>query len=381
MWLVSRYEDVSAMLKSPDISKRLSQEASSPLDLSMVCQDPPDHTRMRNLVSHVFTPRRVKELEQRIAQITCQLLDGVAARRSMDFIADFALPLPVTVISELLGVPDKDRDQLHRWSSDIMLGSDLSLAPEESGRLIGAAIVGMSECFERMIEVRRDQPTDDVISALVGAHDGLGKISGPELIGTCMLLLIAGHETTVNLLGNGLFSLLKHPVQFDLLKQQPDLINSAIEEMLRYESPIQQGTFRVTTTPIEVGGQPIGCGEQIVALIGAANRDPEQFENPEDFDIKRTSNKHLGFGLGIHFCLGAALARAEAKVAFGCLLERFPQICLAEREVEVAPKSVYQSILSLFTQRKQPAPPSSIAPISWRQNPLVRGLNALPVEW
>ena len=355
MWLVTRYDDVAAVLKESRISKEMSRLVPAPppmaLDATMLFKDPPLHSRMRSLANQAFTPKRIKDLEARIEQIADALIDRVRARGGMEFIADFAMPLPIIVIAEMLGVPAEERDTFRTWSNDLITGTDMIRGTDERRRKQREAIMSLMAYFGKLIAERRAEPREDIISALIEAQEEGGRMTEEELLGTCILLLVAGHETTVNLFGNGLLALLRHPDQFSQLKQQPDLLASAVEEMLRFESPVQRGTFRVTAAPVEIGGTTLGPGEQVSAVLGAANRDSDQFPDANKFDISRNPNRHLAFGLGIHFCLGSALARTEARIGFGRLFDRLPGIRLASEAVE------------------------------WNPNTLIRGLRALPLQF
>jgi cytochrome P450 len=288
------------------------------------------------------------------------------------------------VIADILGVPHDHREPLHRWSIDMILSSNADQTPEEQVSLMSGAIAGMTASFEEIIAERRVHPQDDIIGTLVEAYDSKGHLTVNELIGTCILLLIAGHETTVNLFGNGLLTLLTHPDQFILLKENPNLMTSAVEEVLRFESPVQQGTYRVTTAPLEICGTTIGAGEQILALIGSANRDPEQFPDPDRFDIERAPNRHLGFGLGIHHCLGAHLARIEARIGFTRLLERLPGMVLANANQQAEhpnwKSNVLMRGLSKLISRQSNHPVLPVQP-NWRANPVVRSLQSLHITW
>lgn len=334
MWLVSRYDNVVDTLREPLLSKDFSRfapdEALTPFNHAMLFRDPPDHTRLRGLVNLAFTPRHVEQLKPRIAALVDDLLAAMAGRQEVDFIADFALPLPVAVIAELLGVPREHGPQFSAWSQAIIAASDgsrineaLIVASQEAEAALGAYLTDL-------IAERRQRPQKDMISDLIRARDGANSLSEKELLGTCILLLVAGHETTVNLLGNGLLTLLRHPQQMALLRDNPDLAPTAVEEMLRYESPVQRATQRFAMAPLEIGGQEIEAGQQVSALLGAANRDVSRFSDPERFDIRRKRNRHLAFGFGIHFCLGAPLARVEAALAFPRLLQRFPDLSLLD---------------------------------------------------
>jgi pimeloyl-[acyl-carrier protein] synthase len=357
MWLVTRYEDVAELLKNEHLAKDLTRIfppeklGQNNNNKDLLSSDPPDHTRLRALVNLAFTPKRIKDMEPRILEIINRLWDDVRHKRQMDFMADFAIPLPIIVIAELLGVPPEDRIEFRVWTNDIIRGIDAIQRSDEiqkKGEESGQKLV---EYFMDLIQKRRSQPKSDLLSALVHARDGSDRLSEEELIGMCQLLLIAGHETTVNLLGNGLLALLNHPDQFDLLKSRPVYLESAIEEMLRYDSPVQRGTVRFTLEPIEIAGKIIEAGQQVSAVLGAANRDPAQFPDPDRFDITRSPNRHLAFGRGIHFCLGAPLARTEARLAFRHILEHAPNLELMDDK-----------------------------PL-WSGNTFLRGLISLPVRW
>lgn len=341
MWCVARYDDVTFILHNAPVFKDTSRiappDSLTPLDRAMLQRDPPDHTRLRRLASHAFTPRRVQSLEPRIEQMSLDLIARIRERGAADFIADYARPLPIMVIAELLGVPFEDHDRFSAWSDQIMMGSDSVLGGEEAMRKSQEAMASLVAYFTALIAQRRQQPRDDLISALIAARDAEDRLSEDELLGMCVLLLIAGHETTVNLIGNGLLTLLRHPDQLALLRQRPEYLTSAIEEMLRYESPVQRSTPRFAAETFEIAGQRIERGQQISLMFGAANRDPAHFLEPDRFDITRHPNPHLGFGSGVHYCLGAPLARIEARVAFSHILEHLPAIRLATDQPEWKP--------------------------------------------
>lgn len=355
MWLITRHADVAFLLKeaytTKDVSRFTPPEQLSPFDHNMLSKDPPDHTRLRALATQAFTPGRIRDLEPRIAQIVDELLAKVRAQGGMEFMADFALPLPVIVIAELLGVPPEERDTFHAWSNQMVTGVDAVRTNATKVQQSEEAGLALGQYFAELVRRRRAQPKEDLISALTQVRDVQDRLTENELLAMCMLLLIAGHETTVNLLGNGLLTLLRHPAQRALLQRQPDLLPSAIEEMLRFESPVQRATFRLTTDAITIGGATIEQGQQVSAVIGAANRDPEQFPQPDNFDITRQPNRHLAFGLGVHFCLGAPLARTEARLGFARLLEQLPNLRLVN-----------------------PTP-------DWNANTFFRGLKTLPIAF
>jgi cytochrome P450 len=360
-FVLTRYDDVAAFLRDARFGKS-GYEAlfearfgggpdASWLALSMLFRDPPDHTRLRALVGQAFTPRVVETLRPRIQAIVELLLDRVAQAGSMDVIEDLAYPLPVTVISELLGVPAGEADQIKAWSRDVARALDaiaLPVGPEvlERGRRATGAMV---DYFGRLADERRRQPGEDLLSGLVRAEEAGDRLTERELLATCVLLYVAGHETTVNLVGNGLLALLRHPSEWQRLREDPGRLPGAIEELLRYDGPVQR-TGRMAAEDVRIGGVEIPAGTLVVALLGAANRDPAQFREPDWLDVTREEPRHLAFGAGIHYCLGAPLARLEARMAFGALLRRFPG-------------------MSLDTER----------PV-WRPSSALRGLETLPVQ-
>ena len=298
--------------------------------------DPPDHTRLRGLVSKAFTPKVVERLRNRTQELVDGLLDTVAARgdEQMDVITDLAYPLPVVIICELLGVPAADHVTFQRWSRELAGSIDPQplRTPEQEARIHTAA-EAFAEYFADLIARRRQHPRDDLLSALIVAEEAGDRLSEPELLATAMFLLIAGHETTVNLVGNGTLALLRHRDQLDRLRDDPFLDRNAIEELLRFDSPVMI-TQRITLEEYEIGGVTIPARQQIIPLLGAANRDPEAFPDPDRLDLGRdAAARHLAFGGGHHFCLGAALARLEGQVAIGTLVRRFPELELAGEPV------------------------------------------------
>jgi cytochrome P450 len=351
MWLFTRYEDVVAILKESRISKELSRvvppEQLSLLDLSMLNKDAPSHTRLRSLANQAFTPARVRDLESRIVQSVDDLIAKVLRRGEMDFIADFALPLPVITIAELLGVPPGDRDRFRAWSNQVVSGLDALRTNEETKAIQREAMRTLAAYFADLIARRRYEPKEDLVSALIEARDARDTLSEDELLGMCILLLMAGHETTVNLLGNGLLTLLRHPDQLTLLTRHPEHVPFAVEEVLRFECPVQRSTFRVATDSLDVRGTTIAKGDQVSAVIGAANRDPRQFADPDRFDARRHPNRHLAFGLGAHFCIGANLARTEARIAFTRLLQRLPGIRLVTDTADWNPSTFFRGLKTL----------------------------------
>ena len=357
-WVLTRYDDVATVLRDARFGRKGFDElirarfGESGFDQAMLFRDPPDHTRLRALVSKAFTPRVVDEMRAKIQKTVDDLLDQVRDARAMDVITDLAYPLPISVISEMLGVPAKDRDLFRGWSADIARSLDaisLPTDPEvvERGNAARRALSGY---FRTLVAERRRRPQRDLLSELIAVEEQGDKLSEEELMATILLLFVAGHETTVNLIGNGTLALLRNPDQLQALRRNPGLIGSAIEELLRYDAPVQR-SGRMPNTDVELGGKTIPRGALVLGLIGAANRDPAHFAEPDRLDITRADNRHLAFGWGIHFCLGAPLARAEAQAAIGTIARRLPELALAT-----------------------PTP-------EWREASALRGLKALPVTF
>jgi cytochrome P450 len=354
-WLITGYAQARAALTDPRLLKMPKEYRPDPdspfaaLDMHLLNSDPPDHERLRKLVNKAFTARRVEQLRPRITAITEGLLDDIPAGLEVDLLAAFAFPLPVTVICELLGVPVADRDQFRAWSATIVsetVSSDVALAH----------LTAMMGYFRDLVAARRREPADDLLSALISARDEGDrqteiKLSENELLSMAWLLLVAGHETTVNLIGGGVLALLQHPGELARLRADPALLGGAVEELLRYVSPVNDATFRFTAEPVDLGGVHIGAGEVVLVSLAGANRDPSRYAGPEELDLGRDSTGHLAFGHGIHYCVGAPLARLEAEIAFGALLRRFGSITLA-------------------------VPPSELR---WRPSSLIHGLERLPV--
>lgn len=285
-------------------------------------RDPPDHTRLRGLVSKAFTPRMVEGLRPRVGAIVTELLDAALACGEMDAVADFAYPLPVRIICDMLGIPPADQARFQQWSAALARGIDPDfLLPEEVHHDRMDALAAFAEYFFALLSERRAHPGPDLLSQLAEAEEAGDTLSEGELLATAILLLVAGHETTVNLISGGVLALLEHPDQLERLRADPALIRTGVEELLRYVSPVQL-TGRSLTDDLPVGGEVLGKGEFVVVLIASANRDPEAFSDPEGLDLARADNRHLGFGFGLHHCLGAPLARLEAQVAFGELVRR-----------------------------------------------------------
>lgn len=341
-WVFTRHADCLAVLRdrraSSDARKADPERPSSlrsihPADQGGVDEvleemapflfrDPPDHTRLRGLVQKAFTPRVVDNLRRRITELCTELVDDMLRRRRVDLVADYAYPLPVQIIVEMLGVPAQDHATFRHWSEALARGLDPDfLLPAEAVQQRLAGILNFVQYFATLINERRTHPGDDLLSRLIAAEEEGQVLSQGELISTCILLLVAGHETTVNLIGGGALALMEHPDQLDRLRSDPSVGRTAVEELLRYVCPVQL-TGRIATEAMEVGGVGIEAGDFTMLLIGSANRDPDVFDQPEELDIARTENPHLGFGFGLHHCLGAPLARLESQVALETLLGR-----------------------------------------------------------
>jgi cytochrome P450 len=317
-WQVFRYDDVLRVLSdSAAFSSNISggHERQDPLAASLVTTDPPRHRQLRNLVTQAFTPRSVAALTDRITTIVNDLLDRVVAQGQMDVVDDLAYPLPVIVIAEMLGIPREDRDRFKAWS-DAIVGASLGGGNPQAE---------MSAYFLQMIEQRRQEPRDDLISALLNAQIEGVHLTRRELLGFCVLLLVAGNETTTNLIGNAVLCFDEHPEVMAEVRAAPDLIPGAIEEVLRYRSPVQM-MYRRVAADVDLDGKPLQAGQMVMAQIGSANRDEAQFPDADRFDIRRAPNRHLAFGHGIHFCLGAPLARLESKIALTLMLDRLPEM-------------------------------------------------------
>ena len=330
-WALTRYEDVQDVLADHKRFTNAERNYDYMQYRTFLDLDPPDHTRLRGLVSKAFTPRAVRELGPRIQELVDELLDAAAGKSRIDLISDFAFPLPVIVIAEMLGVPAQDRARFREWSDDIALSVNPLLNNEQIAR-VRQATEELFDYFEGIIEQRRHAPRNDMISALLAAEEEGDRLTHEELLSTLMLLLVAGNETTRNLIGNGMLALLKNPAQLQKLRDHPELLDSAINELLRYDSPVQIDS-RNAIDDVEIGGKRIAAGQRILAIVGAANRDPQIFANPDKLDIGRNEVSHLSFGRGIHYCLGSPLAILEGRIAFTSLLARFPSMRLASEPV------------------------------------------------
>jgi cytochrome P450 len=347
MALVARYADVRAVLldhanfSSTQLATSGFEEQNNLFgqDPTMLVADPPVHTRLRRLVSRDFTPRRIRELEPRIREIAAQLVDTAQRKGSLDVMADVANTLPVMVIAEMLGVPPEMYQTFKDWS-DKIVEADNVLPGMPMPDDIKLAMSELRDFFSTQIEKRRARPGPDLVSALVAAHEQSEALSAGELLAFVVLLLLAGNETTTNLIGNGTLALGRHLDQMAVLRQRPDLMPRAIDEMLRYDGP-EQSTFRTAICDTNVGGTDIKAGTGVFVMVAAANRDPAHFPDPDKFDITRDPNDHLAFGEGIHFCLGSGLARAEGSIAIATMLERFPRLRLAKPEAPLRYKGSY----------------------------------------
>jgi cytochrome P450 len=360
IWLLTRYEDVNALLKDDRFAKNRYNAMTPeqvrkqpwvppmfrPLERNMLDLDVPDHMRLRALVQKAFTPRFIEQMRARIDSLARELIDSVEHRGEMDLIREYALPLPMTLITEILGVPSRDRDKFHKWSKVIVSVNQFT----KNWRLI-PAIWNFNRYFRRFFKERRADPKDDLVSALIQAEEAGDKLNEDELFAMTFLLLVAGHETTVNLIGSGVLALLENREQMEKLRCDPSLIKPAVEELLRYTSPVFMSTERYAREDVTIHGVTIPRGLMTLGIIGSANRDEKVFDRPEELNITREDNRHLSFGHGIHFCLGAPLARLEAQIAINTLVNRLPHLRLN-------------------------VPPEQL---TWRSSLILRGLETLPV--
>ena len=333
-WAISSYQDVDTVLRDHArfTNTGLTTDTSARIgSLGMLALDPPDHTRLRALVSRAFTPKSVAALQPRVEQIAEDLLHAIEGQDRFDLMNAFAIPLPVIVIAQMLGVPTEDLDRFKAWSNLISLSIEPILDDENIKRARQARLE-LEAYFEDIIAQRRRKPQADLISDLVAAEEAGDRLTHEELVTTLILLLVAGNETTRNLIGNGMLALLRNPDQFQRLHRQPDLLDLAIHEFLRYDPPVQTDR-RIALEDVEIRNQRIRAGQSVFSLIGAANRDPAVFSDPNTLDIGRKQTSHLSFGRGIHYCLGASLAVMDAKVAFAALLKRFSSIQLSTEPV------------------------------------------------
>ncbi len=361
-WVLTRYDDVRAALADPRLSAdRLTSflrhqagdrplaealaELGRSLGLWAVFTDPPLHTRLRGLLTDAFTPRAVETLRPTVRALVDALIDGVAAAGRLDLVRDIAAPLPVAVIGDLLGVPRVDGPALKQWSDDLATFVGSAVATSDKYERAAASLREMNAYFRALAAERRARPRQDVLSALVAAA-GQGRLADDELVASCTLLLFAGHETTTNLIGNGVLALLRHPDQCERWRRDPTLTATAVEELLRFEGP-GQALVRVALDDLAIGGRRIRRGDRLFVMINAANRDPRRFVDPDRLDLGREPNPHLTFGHGRHFCVGAPLARLEAQVALPRLLERLPGLALAASRLEWIDSLIFRGVRAL----------------------------------
>jgi cytochrome P450 len=363
-WLVSRYGDAMAALKDPRLVRTWrrvmspEQLASMPaeskqsrlFEKNMIFSDPPEHTRLRTLVQKAFTVSLVEQLRDRVQRIADELLDAVADRGQMDLIDDYAFPLPILVIAEMLGIPPSDRGRLRTWTEAMVPGA---FHGKERMERMAQSIAEFAAYLMSLCEERRRAPAGDLISALVHAEERGDKLDQDELLSMVMLLVVAGHETTVNLLGNAMLALFDHPDQLALLQRDPSLVKGAVEELLRYDGPVALIVTLYASEDVEIGGSLVPKGENVMVLLGSADRDGAGIEAPEKLDITRPESKHLAFGHGIHYCVGAPLARMEGQIGIATLLHRLPGLQLA------VPR----------------------ASLEWRPSAIVRGVRSIPVKF
>jgi pimeloyl-[acyl-carrier protein] synthase len=361
-WVVTRYADVLEVLHTFSAERTHTPEKLAAVGLSemrpiaqlmvrqMLFMDPPQHTRLRKLASHAFTPGRVAVLRGHIREIVNRLLDGVERAHRLDVITDLAEPLPAIVTAEMLGVPVGDWRQLKAWSADFaeMLGN-FQHNPDRVQRMLGT-VRDMSAYFDAAVRRQRAEPGEGLVASLISAEVDGDRLTDDEIAATCIVTMVGGQETTTNLIGNGVLTLLRHPEELERVRRDPSLVQSAVEEMLRYESPSQH-TGRLAPEDRELGGKVLRKGQAVMAVMAAANRDPERFPEPDRFDPCRQDNRHLAFGYAAHFCFGAALARIEGQEAFEAMLRRTPDL------------------------RLEPGP------LVWRNNSGLRGVTALPVTF
>ena len=361
-WLVTRYADVVSVLKDERLLKnrmnamtpeQLAQATRVPpafaaLQRSLLSLDGADHDRLRALVHQAFTQRMIEGMRDQIQVVVDELLDAAAAKGSMNLIEDYAMPLPLTMIGRILGVPAADNAKFHHWTKVVV-----TIGTNRDPASVGPDVMSMVQYLREQIAARRAQPQADLITGLVAAQEGDDRLSDDEIVSMIFLLLSAGHETTLNLIGSGTLALLDHPDQWTRLRDEPEVTKPAIEELLRYVCPAEMATERFTREEVTIAGVTIPQGELVIAVIASANRDPAMFDQPDTLDVARANNKHLAFGQGIHYCLGAPLARLEGQIALPALARRFPHLRLS-------------------------IPPEQVR---WRGGFILRGLEALPVTW
>ncbi|MEV0156942.1 cytochrome P450 [Micromonospora sp. NPDC050686] len=337
-YLISRFDDARTALTDPRLSKdlygpeehylRLFGPNSAGLNKNMLNADPPEHTRLRRLVSQAFAPRRIEALRPRVAQLVDDLLDKIVPHGEAELMRDFAIPLPMLVISDLLGIPATDHDRVLDWTQVIRTSGSSRRSPEQERAAVQEAQARLHHYLTELVRAKRAHPADDLISALIDACDQEGTLSARELVTTTFLLLFAGHQTTADFIGNAVVALLTHPDQLELLLRQPALLPSAIEELLRFDGPLPVASPRIATEDVDYQGVRIPRGSIVGVVLNAANHDPEHFVDPDRLDLRRVRGPHLGFGHGVHYCLGVSLARMEARIGIGTLLRRLPELRL-----------------------------------------------------
>ena len=361
-WVLTRYADIASVYgdarfsraqglrrgfeRLPEAEQRIAEPVYQSFSKTMFYSDPPYHTRLRGLVNNAFTPNAVEQMRPHVQWIVDSLLNAVQAKGEMDAIHDLAHPLPILVVSQMLGLPAEERGRFKQWSDDLfaILGS-VPHAPESMERA-SRSLVELTDYLTTLSHARRQQPQNDLISALVGVVEEGERLTQEELIANVTILLSAGHETTSNLIGNGLLVLLRNPEQMQKLRGHPKLVSSAVEEMMRYDNPVQIA-YRSAAADVEIGGKYMRKGQLANSVLAAGNRDPERFSEPDRFDISRAEGRHLGFGLGIHFCIGAPLVRLEAQIAFNTILHRFPELHLATENLEWQEHPIFRGVKSL----------------------------------
>ncbi|MEK4912938.1 cytochrome P450 family protein [Bacillus sp. FSL E2-8887] len=361
-WLITRYEDALPLLKDNRLKKdqanvfpqdtknmHLSVDNSDHLTTHMLNSDPPNHSRLRSLVQKAFTPKMISQLDGRIQRIADDLISEIERKGTLNLVDDYSFPLPIIVISEMLGIPKEDQAKFRIWSHAVIASPETPEEIKETEKQLSEFITYL----QYIVDVKRKNPKEDLVSALILAENEGHKLSARELYSMIMLLIVAGHETTVNLITNTVLALLENPKQLQLLKENPELIDSAIEEGLRYYSPVEVTTARWAAEPFQIHDQTIQKGDMVIIALASANRDETVFENPEVFDIMRENNRHIAFGHGSHFCLGAPLARLEAKIAITALFKRMPS-------------------LQIKGERDK---------INWQGNYLMRSLEELPLSF
>ena len=361
-WVLTRYADIASVYadarfsraqglrrgfeRLPEAEQRIAEPVYHSFSKTMFYSDPPYHTRLRGLVNNAFTPNAVEQMRPYVQRMVDSLLDAVQTQGEMDAIHDLAHPLPILVISQMLGLPAEERGRFKQWSDDLfaILGS-VPHAPESMERA-SQSLAELTDYLTTLSHSRRQQPQNDLISALVGVVEEGERLTQEELIANVTILLSAGHETTSNLIGNGLLALLRNPEQMQKLRGHPKLVSSAVEEMMRYDNPVQIA-YRSAAADVEIGGKYMRKGQLVNSVLAAGNRDPERFSEPDRFDISRAEGRHLGFGLGIHFCIGAPLVRLEAQIAFNTILHRFPELHLATENLEWQEHPIFRGVKSL----------------------------------